>query len=224
MEHFETYIHRVLKQVHPDTRISADALLLMNFIANSLGMHLSHKAILLTQPVNYESKTRKTPLGKKTISSRDIQAATRLILVGELAKHGISQAAKAVTKYTSYASKQKKEKHPVSTASKAGLQLSVSRTEYLLRRHTSLRIGETAPIYLAAVLEYVVVEILELAGIRAKDSKMKTIMPRHVKDAVVEDEELHRLMRHLHLILPGVKDQSHKNKHTQYSDGMMWVV
>ena len=38
---------------------------------------------------------------KKTISSREIQTAVRLLLPGELAKHAVSEGTKAVTKYTS---------------------------------------------------------------------------------------------------------------------------
>ena len=46
--------------------------------------------------------SRLTKYGKKrTISSREIQAAVRLLLPGELAKHAISEGTKAVTKYTS---------------------------------------------------------------------------------------------------------------------------
>jgi hypothetical protein len=36
---------------------------------------------------------------KKTITSREIQTAVRLVLPGELAKHGVSEGTKAVTKY-----------------------------------------------------------------------------------------------------------------------------
>ncbi len=39
---------------------------------------------------------------KSTISSREIQTATRLVLGGELAKHAVSEGTKAVTKYTCY--------------------------------------------------------------------------------------------------------------------------
>ena len=36
-----------------------------------------------------------------TLSSREIQAATRLVLPGELAKHAVAEGNKAVTKFTS---------------------------------------------------------------------------------------------------------------------------
>ena len=43
------------------------------------------------------SKINKT----KTLSSREIQTAVRLMLPGELAKHAMSEGTKAVAKYTS---------------------------------------------------------------------------------------------------------------------------
>ncbi len=56
------------------------------------------------------------------------------------------------------------------------------------------RIGAGAPVYLAAVLEYLVAEILELAGNAAKYNKKVRITPRHIKLAVRNDEELNRLI------------------------------
>ncbi|CAL8288814.1 unnamed protein product [Boreogadus saida] len=38
---------------------------------------------------------------RRTITSREIQTAVRLLLPGELAKHAVSEGTKAVTKYTS---------------------------------------------------------------------------------------------------------------------------
>ena len=37
----------------------------------------------------------------KTLTSREVQTAIRLILPGELAKHAVSEGTKAVTKFTS---------------------------------------------------------------------------------------------------------------------------
>ena len=38
---------------------------------------------------------------KHTLSSREVQAAVRLILPGELAKHAVTEGTKAVTKFSS---------------------------------------------------------------------------------------------------------------------------
>ncbi|CAN6477085.1 unnamed protein product [Victoria cruziana] len=40
--------------------------------------------------------------GKHTLSSKEIQAAVRLVLPGELGKHAVAEGSKAVTKYQEY--------------------------------------------------------------------------------------------------------------------------
>ena len=224
MEQFDTYIRRVQNQVHPEQRISGESVVLINDIVNYLAFHISQKAVMLTKPLDYEAKSRKTPAGKKTIGSRDIQAAVRLVIPGELAKHAMSDGAKAVTRYMAYASKKTQAKTATTKAAKAGLQFSVSRSEALLRRNTNLRVSETASVYLAGVLEYIAAEILELGGNTAINHHMKTLMPRHIKDAVVEDEEIHRLMRHLHIVLPGVVDQNPAKKGTSPKNALPWLI
>ncbi|GMI71333.1 histone H2A 6 [Hibiscus trionum] len=83
----------------------------------------------------------------------------------------------------------------VSRSVKAGLQFPVGRIgRYLKKGRYAQRVGSAAPIYLAAVLEYLAAEVLELAGNAARDNKKKTIIPRHVLLAVRNDEELGKLL------------------------------
>lgn len=62
----------------------------------------------------------------------------------------------------------------VSKSKKAGLNFPVSRIgRYLKEGRYSRRLGLSAPIYLAAVLEYLCAELLELSGKAAHDNSRK---------------------------------------------------
>ncbi|XP_002740775.1 histone H2A-like [Saccoglossus kowalevskii] len=93
---------------------------------------------------------------------------------------------------------------------RAGLQFPVGRLHRFLRKgHYAARIGSGAPIYLAAVLEYLTAEILELAGNAARDNKKSRIVPRHVQLAVRNDEELNVLLSGVTISQGGVLPNIH---------------
>ena len=80
---------------------------------------------------------------------------------------------------------------PIGERFKAGLQFPVGRlARYLKQGGYAKRVGGAAPVYMAAVLEYIVAEVLELAGNAAKDNKKMRIIPRHIQLAVRNDDEL----------------------------------
>ncbi|KAF8155541.1 histone 2A, partial [Crassisporium funariophilum] len=82
-----------------------------------------------------------------------------------------------------------------SRSAKAGLQFPVGRVHRLLKKgNYAQRVGAGAPVYLAAVLEYLAAEILELAGNAARDNKKHRIVPRHLQLAIRNDEELGKLL------------------------------
>lgn len=85
---------------------------------------------------------------------------------------------------------QQGKKQPVSRSARAGLQFPVGRIHRYLKDRVSLRIGGTAAVYMAAVLEYLCAEVLELAGNASEDMKVKRITPRHILLAVRGDGEL----------------------------------
>ena len=81
----------------------------------------------------------------------------------------------------------------------------VGRVHRFLRKgHYADRIGSDALVYLAAVLEYLSAEILELAGNAARDNKKHRIIPRHLQLAVRNDEELNKLLSGVTIAQGGV--------------------
>jgi len=97
-----------------------------------------------------------------------------------------------------------------SRSARAGLQFPVGRIHRLLRKgNYAGRIGAGAPVYLAAVLEYLTAEILELAGNAARDNKKTRIIPRHLQLAVRNDEELNKLLSGVTIAQGGVLPNIH---------------
>uniref|UniRef100_A0A1Q3FAT4 Histone H2A n=1 Tax=Culex tarsalis TaxID=7177 RepID=A0A1Q3FAT4_CULTA len=93
---------------------------------------------------------------------------------------------------------------------RAGLQFPVGRIRRFLRKgNYAERIGAGAPVYLAAVLEYLVAEILELGGNASRDNKRTRIIPRHLQLAIRNDEELNRLMLGVTISQGGVLPNIH---------------
>lgn len=103
-----------------------------------------------------------------------------------------------------------KGKNYLSRSSRAGLQFPVGRIARFLKACMfAPRIGDTAPVYLAAVLEYLAAEILELAGNVTSDNKKTRITPRHAQLAVRNDEELNQLLGGVTIAAGGVLPNIH---------------
>ena len=88
VETFSIYIYKVLKQVHPDIGISKKAMNIMNSFIHDTFDRIATEGSKL---VRFNKR--------RTLSSREVQSAVKLILPGELARHAVSEGTKAVTKY-----------------------------------------------------------------------------------------------------------------------------
>lgn len=85
----------------------------------------------------------------------------------------------------------------ISRAARAGVHFPVGRIHRQLKGYctSKTRVGGTAGVYVAAVMEYLAAEVLELAGNVAKESRAKRITPRHLQLAIRGDEELDSLIK-----------------------------
>ena len=185
-----SYIRDVLKQIHPDTGI--DSLALES--VNALMMDSLNRIVKSANELAKNTHTH-------TVSSRLLIFAIKSVVPGELTKHAISECTKAVTKYQS--SKLSSKAGRMSKASRAGLKFPPTRIGHMIRERASgcSRLSETASITMAATLEYLAAEVLELAGNSAYDHKHKLINNRDILLAISNDFELHKLYKNV--VLPG---------------------
>jgi histone H2B len=87
---YRPYIARVLKGMKGGFKISKKAMAICNSFAADLFERVAGEAGRLSKHAK-----------KKTLSSRAVQSAIRLQLPGELAKHAMSEGAKAVARASS---------------------------------------------------------------------------------------------------------------------------
>lgn len=85
---FSSYIYKVLKQVYADMGITNSAILVMDSFVHDIMDRIINEAGRIAK---YNKKI--------TVSAREIQTATRLILPGELSRHAVSEGTKAITKF-----------------------------------------------------------------------------------------------------------------------------
>lgn len=170
-------IHSTLGQVHPDLQITLDAI---QSVENFL-IHLAQRLIELSIQISSRA-------GELT-SVRHIDSAVRRLLPGELAKHAVSEGTKAYTKYSQY--------HPLGDDPEeisrqkirnSGLVFDVRRVQRFFPQNESLSI-EGQSVWLAAVLEYLSAEIMELSGNICRKNNRKVILFGDIREAELNDEE-----------------------------------
>ncbi|XP_074289259.1 uncharacterized protein LOC141614412 [Silene latifolia] len=90
-EGYKSYVFKVLKQVHPGMGVSGKAMTVINNLMSDMFERLANEAGKLGMHAK-----------KQTLTAREIQAAVKLVLPGELGKHAIAEGSKALTNYINY--------------------------------------------------------------------------------------------------------------------------
>lgn len=186
---YRTYVYKVMKQVHPDTGMGSSALNNLDSIA-----HFVIKKVM--RPVNIITRREKV----MTITSRHVQTGVRLAFPGELAKHAVSEGTKAVSKYVNSKTGEKKggKKHPITAANRAGIQFPPARIAKDMKKNAAgckCRLSASSSVYLAAVVEYIIAEVCELAGNSSRDHKRVRIITRDIQLAIQNDEECNKFFQ-----------------------------
>lgn len=174
------YIRKISHQVHPDLMLNGLFVNDLNHMAEALLVELVHATLEVIRACR-----------RVTLGVREAKAATNIVLKGELKKNAKSEGTKAVTKFTLVEVSGNK----VPKASRAGLEVSPTRVKNFMeqvykKEHQDLRCSETAAVFMAAVLEYLFVEILEVSGNVTKDHKKKKITTASMRQALETDKEL----------------------------------
>lgn len=166
---FSTYIYRVLRQLHNDISISSDSKNYFNDICIKILKFLM----------------KKNGLEK--------------LLDDELYKYAVKEGINAITKY-----KQSMDKNLDKLTVSSGLQFNVGSIMKYILSYGSLDMKKYIPedmqnddyisyIFVTAILEYLVTELLEFSGNVTRHYKRKKIIPQYTQIAIHEDEELEKM-------------------------------
>jgi len=203
------YLHKIGKNVHPELNLSTDVLL----VINNLLLDMHDQIVMAADGIA-------TYAGVHTLSVKEIQAATPIVVPPSLAIGAIQMATDATNNFNPKLlapgpkrkpkTTQPRESTPdseqsidltssgrrevVARSTRAGLTMSVSRVESLIRSFSrTKRIGNGAPVYLAAVLDYLATEMLSKAGDIAKRNNVSMIKLPHLVEALQREDGLKRI-------------------------------
>jgi hypothetical protein len=137
------------------------------------------------------------------ITGEDLELALELVLPGLLLTHARVEGRKAVTKVMQSCKTgdigelmklMRREDQEPQMRFKAGLQFLPPPIHNFLVARMAFNVHPLCSVYLAAVLEYLTAEILELGGNKATEMQSSRITPETITQAIDGDPELRRMM------------------------------
>lgn len=85
---YHSYLHKIMKQVHPKLMISSTAMQCANAFIMDLENRISNESVELAK---FEKKS--------TLSAKHVQTCVKTMFPGDMAGHAVSEATKALSKY-----------------------------------------------------------------------------------------------------------------------------
>lgn len=172
---FESYISSVQSQLGCGNSITKNAKHQLNSILCSL-----------TEIISNQTRRLVVFSNKKTISEIEIEIGLSSILSGELLSNSIKEGQKAVNNFNNSSTKGSRQ-------DKSMIIFPPSLTEKFLRDNVNMFVSKNAPVYLAAVIEYVAAELLEIAASNARGENRRRVTVRDLELSVKLDDELNKL-------------------------------
>lgn len=175
-------VKEVLRQVHPDTGITKDALEKMEKILEDIQVRIMRPSI------------------------PEMDLALTQLLPGSLLKHAKSEGTKAVVKFNQATQNQHNNVPSVDYGWLNGGLL------FNAEKHTSKKIQGADAVYLSAVLEYLTAEIMELSGNATRDNKRVRITPKDMDAVIANDLEIADMMNRLNQKPEDMKEEKGEKK------------
>lgn len=177
---FNTYIRKLLSTLNPKIGMNSKSLAEVEYMTHYIITRLSESANML--------------LNNQTLQVDEIRDAIPLAFPSQittLIKSSIQAGDSAVESYKTNTSDPAFTERKATREQRAGLIFRLSRCKHSLKiLHNYKRIGETAPIFLAAVLEHIVSKILESSFTFVQQSSRSRISSKHLVQAIHSDDNL----------------------------------
>lgn len=184
---FELYITRILKQLDPAFSISTDTKLQLNsFICILISKLCSH----IKKILDFSNK--------RICSVKEIKIVARFFFKGKMLENSILEGQKAVDNFISFDTSLKN----VAKNTRANIIIPPSLISKIFKdNQIAFSTSSPASVFMAALLEYLIHEILDSAVILCKEAKRSRINIAHIQSVIQSDRELYSIFNFMNLSL-----------------------
>ena len=195
---YDSYISKVLKTIETNNGITSNAKQQLNSVLIIISKMIANRAVELTEI----SK-------KRTLSKKEVENSVKIYLEGELQAHAVRHGNKSVNAFETTELTEK----GTSRQKRAEIIFPPSIAEKFLRKfdNCTIMVTQTAPVYLASILEYLCMEILEQSVNNANSQNRVRLTVKDVELAIRNDNELNRMFVKNNIYFMGGSNIPHIN-------------